>query len=132
MYDLITPGDIIESETADEFYFVRVIPGNRGLPNAFEKKITVINDDLNQLDILISDVLGFSNETRVPCEIIIYTFSHLIHTHGWRRVYGFITSKTPLLKSSMVEMTGFYSPASHENSSDIVTFETIADRILNQ
>lgn len=132
LYDLITPEDIIESETEDELYFVRIVPGNRGLPNAFEKKVSTINDDMNRLDILINDVLSFSKETRVPCEIILYTFSHLIHTHGWRRIYAFVTSKTPLLKSSMVELTGFYSPASHENASDIVKFETIADRILTQ
>lgn len=131
MYDMIIPGDIIKSETVDELYFVRVVPGNRGLPNAFEEKIISINDDLNQLDILFSDVLKFSTETRVPCDIIVYTFSHLIHTHGWKRVYSFITSKNPLLKASMVELTGFYSPASHMDSSEIITFETIADRIIN-
>lgn len=131
LYDMITPGDILESETADELYFVRVVPGNRGLPNAFEEKIVSINDDMNQLDILFTDILSFSAESRVPCDIIVYTFSHLIHTHGWKRVYTFVTSKNPLLKSSLVELTGFYSPTAHKDSSEIITFETLADRIIN-
>ena len=91
-----------------------------------------INDDLNQLDLLLSDVIKFSVERKVPCDIILYSFSHLIHTHGARRIYSFITTKIPLIKASQVILTFFYYPNSHEKESDIVIFEKLADSIITQ
>ena len=131
MYDLITADDISNSDVSDELYLVRVLPGNRSLLKTFEDRITSINDDPNQIDILFSDVVSYSNERRIPCEIILYTLSHLIHAHGWRRVYSFITSKNPVIKSSQVQFTCFYDPRSHEDASEIIKFEDLADSLVS-
>lgn len=131
MYDLITPDDIINKDAVDELYFVRVLPGNRSILRTFEDRIMSINDDLNQIDILFSDVISYSKERKIPCEIILYTLSHLIHIHGWRRVYSFITSKNPVIKSSQVLFTCFYDSRSHEDRSDIIKFENLADSVVS-
>jgi hypothetical protein len=131
MYDLITSDDIYNKDVAEEMYLVRVLPGNRSIFKTFEDRIMSINDDLNQIEILFSDVIGFSNERMIPCEIILYTLSHLIHTHGWRRVYSFITSKNPVIKSSQVQFTCFYDPRSHEDESEIIKFENLADSVVS-
>ena len=132
LYDLITNKSIIRFEENDNLYLVRVLPGTRSILNTFEERIMSINDDLNQLDLLFSDVIKFSTERKVPCEMILYSFSHLIHTHGWRRIYSFITTKIPLIKASQVTLTCFYYPSSHEKESDIVIFEKLADSIITQ
>jgi len=130
MYDLITTEDVYNGDTAEEVYFVRVLPGNRSTLRTFEDRIMSINDDINHIDILFSDVVSFSNERKIPCEIILYTLSHLIHTHGWRRVYSFITSKNPVIKSSQVQFTCFYDPRSHEEKSEVIKFESLADSVV--
>ena len=131
IYDLITPKEIFEQNTEENLYFVRVLSGSRSSLNTFEEKIMSINDDLNLLDILFTDVINYSNEKKIPCEIILYTLSHLIHTHGWRRVYSFMTSKNPVLKSSQVQLTCFYDKKSHEVESDIIKFERLADSVMS-
>ena len=131
MYDLITPDDIYNKGAVDELYFVRVLPGSRSSLRTFEDRIMSINDDLNQIDILFSDVVSYSNERTIPCEIILYTLSHLIHIHGWRRVYSFITSKNPVIKSSQVQFTCFYDSRSHEDESEIIKFESLADSVVS-
>jgi hypothetical protein len=131
MYDLITPDDVYNKDTVDQLYFVRVLPGNRSILRTFEDRIMSINDDLNQIDILFSDVISYNNERTVPCEIVLYTLSHLIHTHGWRRVYSFITSKNPLIKSNQVQFTCFYDSRSHEDKSEIIKFENLADSVVS-
>jgi hypothetical protein len=131
MYDLITPDDIHNKDAADELYLVRVLPGNRSILRTFEDRITSINDDPNQIDILFTDVISYSKESMIPCEIILYTLSDLIHTHGWRRIYSFITSKNPIIKSSQVQFTCFYDPRSHEDKSEIIKFENLADSVVS-
>ena len=130
LYDLITYTNLAYFEENENLYIVRVLPGTRSFPNTFEERIMSINDDLNQLDLLLSDVIKFSTERKVPCDIILYSFSHLIHTHGARRIYSFITTKIPLIKASHVTLTFFYYPSSHEKESDIVIFEKLADSII--
>jgi len=132
IYDLITPADIRNGEIEEELYFVRILAGNRGPLKTFEEKIITIDDDMNQVDILFNDIISYSNERNVPCEIILYSLSHMIHTHGWRRIYSFMTSKIPVLKSSQVQFLSFYYPETHENISDILKFEKIADNVIKQ
>jgi hypothetical protein len=130
-YDLISPHQLksigIES---DEVYIVRMVPGGRDTNTVFNQPMLTINDDINALDILLTDIIGFSNEKRIRCEIIIYTFSSMIHTHGWKRVYSLMISKLPILKSSMVQLSGIYYPESHVRE-DVLKFEKMTDKILD-
>ena len=131
LYDMIMPTDIGD-EQAENLYFVRVIQGGRGSLNTFEERIMVMNDDPNQLDILFTDIINFSKNNYVPCEILLYNLSQMILTHGWRRVYSFLISNLSQLKSSNVNFTCFYYPETHENPADIKIFERMADAIVTQ
>ena len=130
MYDLITPADIRNGVIEEELYFVRILTGNRGSLKTFEEKIITIDDDINKVDILFTDIINHSNERNVPYEIILVSLSHMIHTHVWKRVYSFITSKIPVLKSSQVQFINFYYPDTHESTSEILKFEKIADKVI--
>ncbi len=130
-YDLISPHDLISRGISEnQVYLVRMVPGGRDVNTVFEQPVLTINDDVNELDLLFSDIIGFSNDRRITCEIILYTFSSVVHTHGWKRVYSFLISKLPQLKSSIVHLSVFYYPETH-NTEDVLKFEKMADQIIN-
>jgi hypothetical protein len=126
-YDLITPNDI---SLQDDFYFVRVQLGSRGIAKAFEDKVITINDDLTQIDLLFSDIIKLSTERQISCELILNSLSTIIHTHGWKRMYSFMTSMIPSIRNSNVNLTMFYYPETHEKRADIVKFEIMANRVI--
>jgi len=126
-YDLITPKDISLNEDS---YFVRVQLGSRGIAKAFEDKVITINDDLTQIDLLFSDIIKLSTERQISCELILNSMSTIIHTHGWRRMYSFMTSMIPSIKNSSVNLMMFYCPEAHENRAEIVKFEVMADNVF--
>lgn len=130
LYDQITSSDIIDDATRDNFYLIRMANGYRRNFTVFEEPVTSINEDIQLLDILIRDIIEFSDKNYVPCEIILYTLSQLIITHGAKRMYSFITSKISELKSSQVSLTTFYSLESHEKQAEIKMFERLADSII--
>lgn len=129
-YDLITPRDLSMSEENEDTYFVRIQTGSKSMPSPFEEKVMTIGDDLSQLDLLFSDIIKLSSERQIGSEIIIYSLSTVIHTHGWKRLYTFLTAKIPLIKSSIVHLTCFYYPETHETGADISKFEMMADKII--
>jgi len=131
VYDMITSREVI-SESIEDVYFVRVLQGSRASVRTFEESVMTIDDDINQLDLLFSDILNFSGQNGIPCEVVVYSISHIIHTHGWRRVYAFIISKMQFIKASKVSLACFYYPDTHENPSDISKFETLADKVVDR
>lgn len=130
MYDMITPSDFRNESIKNELYFIRVIQGNPSSKLRFSEGIMKVGEDLNKIDLLISDIFNFSNQNRLPCEVIIYTLSHLVHTHGWKRIYSYFTSKMPLIKANKIKFLCFYYPETHQTRSDISKFETMADEII--
>jgi hypothetical protein len=129
-YDLISPADMLDSTGEDSnMYFVRMIQGEKSVFHDFGERIIVINDDLNDLDILFTDIINFANEHKITAQIILYNLSALIHTHGWKRVYTFLLSKISLLKESNVYLYSLYYPKTHEVESDIAKFEKLADLV---
>ena len=131
-YDLITPNDISFNENTEDSYFVRVQLGSRGVVKAFEDKVITINDDLTQIDLLFSDIIKLSTERQISCELILNSLSTIIHTHGWKRMYSFMTSMIPSIKNSSVNLTMFYYPETHETRANIVKFEIMADNVIQK
>lgn len=130
-YDLVSPHDLISRGVSEnEVYIVRMVPGGRDANVVFEQPILTINDNVNDLDMIFTDIINFSNDRRIQCEIILYTLSSVIHTHGWKRVYSFFIAKLPQLKNSMVHLTAFYYPETHSED-EISKFERMADQIIN-
>jgi len=130
-YDLIAPSDM-KTNGFDErnLYFVRMLPGVRGSFAVFKEHIITMGDDLCQFDILLSDIINFSKDRKINCEIILYNLSAMIHMHGWQRVYSLLISKMPQLKASSVHLYAFYYPETHEEKANISKFEKLADRVL--
>ncbi len=131
LYDQITSKDIIDKDTQDNLYLVRMANGYHRSFVTFEEPIISFNDDIQLLDILFNDIIGFSNSNYIPCEIIIYTLSQLILTHSARRMYGFLISKMSQIKTSQVNIIGFYNFSSHENPAEIKMFESLADNVID-
>lgn len=131
-YDLITPDDISFNDDSEDSYFVRVQMGSRGAVKAFEDKVITINDDLTQIDLLFSDIIKLSTERQISCELILSSLSTIIHTHGWKRMYSFMTSMIPSIKNSSVNLTMFYYPETHETRANIVKFEIMADNVIQK
>lgn len=129
-YDLITSTEL-ESNGLEEgdLYFVRMLPKGDGTIQVIGDSVATMNDDLNQLKLLISEIIGYSKERGIRCDIIFYTMSWAIHTHGWKRVYSLLTSKMPDLKASNVHLYLFYYPETHEKT-EASKFEKMADKIL--
>jgi len=130
-YDLISPAEMMTGTSEDDnMYFVKMIQGGKSMFNSFGERIIVINDDLNDLDILFTDIINFTKERKITAQIILYNLSALIHTHGWKRVYTFLLSKISLLKESNVQLYSLYYPKTHELESEIAKFEKLADSVM--
>ena len=130
-YDLISAADLASNGIEEkDLYLVRMLTGGRGPVNVLKEHVVTINDDLNELDVFFSDIMFFSNERKISCQIIVYTISALIHTHGWKRVYSFLLSKMSQLKASNVQVYGVYYPETHTEKADIMKFEKMADKVL--
>lgn len=131
LYDVISPSDLNSIGLAEsELYLVRILPGGRSFTQVFKDNIMTINDNLTQLEILLSDIINYSNEMRIRCDIIMVTLSLAIHTHGWKRVYSLLISKMSDLKASNVHLYCFYHPETHEKKAEISKFERIADKVI--
>jgi hypothetical protein len=130
-YDLISPTDLKATDVDEEnLYIVRMVQGGKSAFDIFAEHLITINDDFNDLDILFTDILAFSSERKINCQIILYNLSSLIHTHGWKRVYTFILSKISYLKNSNVYLYALYYPRTHEVESEIAKFEQLADSVI--
>jgi hypothetical protein len=130
-YDLISLNDLKAKDIDEEnLYVVRMVQGGKSVFDIFKEHLITINDDLNDLDILFADILAFSSERKINCQIILYNLSSLIHTHGWKRVYTFLLSKISYIKNSNVYLYALYYPRTHEVASDIAKFERLADNVI--
>ncbi len=130
-YDMISPTEIQALNLEDKVFFVRMITGGRTIKNIFEENQMVIGDDLNVLDLLFSDVISYSNERLFNCDIILYSLSSLIHTHGEKRLYSFILSMITPLKASNVRLNCLFNPSTHQDETVIRRFEDIFDNVLS-
>jgi hypothetical protein len=129
-YDLISTNDLSSRKIDDKIYFVRMNAGGRSAKKIFEENLMLIDDDLNILELLFTDVVTYSNDRKLNCDITLYSISSLIHNHGWRRVYSFLLSNMTQFKSSRVRLFLFYLPETHDDESEVKKFEAIADNII--
>jgi len=130
-YDLISLNDLTSMKIDDKVYLVRMIAGARGSMNLFEENVMQIDDDLNVLELLFTDIIKYSADRKLNCDIILYSISSLIHNYGWRRVYSFLLSNMTQIKASRVRLFLFLIPETHDDSSEIKKFESVADNIVS-
>lgn len=131
LYDLITPSELRSRGLEEnDLYFVRMSPSRELKIQSIEDNTALMSDHLSQLDLLISEIIEYSEERKIRCDIILYTLTWVIHTHGWDNVYRLLISKIPELKKSNAQIYAVYYPETH-NVEEISKFERIADKILN-
>lgn len=131
LYDLITPSELRSRGLEEnDLYFVRMSPSRELKIQSIEDNTALMSDHLSQLDLLISEITEYSEERKIRCDIILYTLTWVIHTHGWDNVYRLLISKIPELKKSNTQIYAVYYPETH-NVEEISVFEKIADKILN-
>jgi hypothetical protein len=131
LYDLISLSNLTTRGLNEgDFYLVRMLPSSEQKIQSFEDNIAVMSDNLLQLEILISEIVAYSQERRIRIDFILYTLSWIIHTHGWESVFNLLTSKISNLKNSDVKFYGFYYPETHPPE-EITKFERLADKIIS-
>lgn len=131
MYDLINTSLLADSDPENDIYYVKVLQGVTKNSPVFEDQTMVLRDDMRLISLFFRDLVDYSIEKRIPCEVILYNLSTLIHSHNWRPVYGFLISATPIIKTSSVNLICIYHPESHEDDSEIKKFETLADSVIH-
>jgi hypothetical protein len=131
VYDLVSQADLQAQGALDleALYLIRVQQTSQGGSTVFSEKTMTIRDDVNELEAVFSDIINFANERKVYCQIILFNLSVLIFTHGWKRLYSFLISMMPRLKSSNVQVCFLYHPLTHSSQSEINIFESLADQI---
>ena len=130
LYDLISPLELRDLGILDDenVYLVRVLRDVKE-ETSFRRLMT-IKDDLTSLGFLLSNIIKYSQESSVNCNVIFYSLSWLIHSHDWRSVFMLVTHKAPDIKSSPIHLHIFYHPETHEDSHTISLFEKIAEEII--
>ena len=130
LYDLITPSQL-ESKGLhrDDIYLVRLMPKGDRAMQSIGDSMAVMSDELGRLQMLISEIIEYSNERKIHCNIIIYTLSWVIQTHGEEEVYSLILEKIPDLKASFVQLYYFFYPETH-GELEVAKFKRLADRII--
>lgn len=132
VYDLISINELqrrgmMENEN---LYVIRVSQSRTNMSPIFSEKVMDLYDDISELDIILKNIIEFSTQRGIHCQIILNNISMLIHTHGWKRLYSFLISNTSRIKNSNVQIYFLYIPSTHSNKPEINTITSIADRII--
>ncbi|RLI00501.1 hypothetical protein DRO30_05615 [Candidatus Bathyarchaeota archaeon] len=139
LYDIISPSELKEMRMLEDksVHVVRVLPEaekedvtSEEYSFLDEKDFSIIRDDLASLGLLLSSIVNYSRDKLIPCNIVIYSLSWLIHTHGWRSVYTLLTRKMPDIKNSQVHVYMFFYPEVHEDKTILSTFEKLAEEVI--
>ncbi len=138
LYDLISVDMLKDLEFLEhrDVHVIRILreteePRLKEEYDIFDKeKILVVKDDLTSFARLISRIVRYSQEKGLTCNIIFYSFSWLIHTHGWRNIYLLLTYKIPEIKNSNVYLHALYYPEIHEEKVTVNIFEKLAEEII--
>jgi len=131
LYDLITMSELLARGLNEgDLYFIRMFPAKELKTQTVEDNTALMSDHISQLDLLVSEIIKFSEESKIRCDIILYTLSWVIHTHGWEDVYKLLITRIPELKGSNVQLYNVYYPETH-SVEEISKFEILADNIIN-
>ena len=130
LYDLITPSQLeAKGLHRDDIYLVRLMPKGDRVMQSIGDRTAVMSDELTRIKMLISEIIEFSNERKIHCDIILYSLSWAVHTHGEEEVYSLILEKIPDLKASFVQIYCFFYPETHEEL-EVAKFKRLADKII--
>ncbi|HIH87816.1 TPA: hypothetical protein HA344_01235 [Candidatus Bathyarchaeota archaeon] len=131
-HDLISPQQIRQEHLKDQdLYIVRMVHGNLEPSSLFQDKVMSINDDLMELGILLSEVVGFSRDRRIKVNVVLYSLSTLIEIHNWKDLHKQLLTMIPRLKAARVRIDAFFYPHIHDDKVMVEVFENMADEVVN-
>jgi hypothetical protein len=131
-HDLISSQQVRQEQIKDpDLYIVRMVHGNIEASNLFQEKVMSINDDLMELGILLSEIIGFSRDKKLKVEVILYNLSTLIEVHNWKDLHKQLLTMTPRLKAAGVRINAFFYPNVHEDKVMVEVFENMVDEVVN-
>ena len=129
LYGLIPPS-LVADKDAQDFFHIDVRQGKVRAVKVLEGQNMVAADNLDELKVVLMDIIAASRETTALTEVIVYTLSYMVHTHGWNRVYSMLLSMIKSLKEGNVRLTCFYHPETHQEKTMVARLETLAEDII--
>ena len=130
--DQITQGSLKHSGLMDEasLYVIRYAYGRHKLEDVFSGHFMEISNNIDELSILITDILDFIEVNNTNTQIFFFDLSTLILQNGWKRVYTFLISLIPQLKSKKVQTFFIYTPESQKNPHETQILRHLGDQII--
>jgi hypothetical protein len=130
-HDLISPQQVRQEQINDQdLYIVRMVHGSLESSNLFQEKVMSINDDLMELGILLSEIVGFSRDKKLKVNVVLYNLTTLIEVHDWRSIHKQLLTMTPRLKAAGVRINAFFYPNVHDDKVMVEVFENMADEVI--
>jgi hypothetical protein len=131
MHDLISPQQVRQEQVNDQdLYIVRMVHGNVEASSLFQEKVMSINDDLMELGILLSEIVGFSRDKKLKVNVILYNLTTLIEVHDWKDIHKQLLTMTPRLKAAGIRINAFFYPNVHDDKVMVEVFENMADEVV--
>ena len=130
--DQITQGSLSHSGLADDeaLYIIKCAYGPHKLGQIFSGHLMEISNNIDELSILISDILEFIEANNTNTQMFLFDLSTLILQNGWRRVYTFLISLIPQLKSKRVQTFFIYTPGTQKNPPETQILRHLGDQII--
>jgi len=130
--DQITQGSLSHSGLADDeaLYIIKCAYGPHKLGQIFSGHLMEISNNIDELSILISDILEFIEANNTNTQMFLFDLSTLILQNGWRRVYTFLISLIPQLKSKRVQTFFIYTPETQKNPHETQILRHLGDQII--
>jgi hypothetical protein len=130
-HDLISPQQMRQEQVNEQdLYIVRMVHGSLETSSLFQEKVMSINDDLMELGILLSEIVGFSRDKRLTVNVILYNLTTLIEVHDWKAIHRQLLTMTPRLKAAGIRINAFFYPNVHDDKVMVEVFENMADEVV--
>jgi hypothetical protein len=128
----ITQGALKHSGLADDatLYIIRCAYGPHKLGDVFSGHFMEISNNIDELSILISDILDFIEVNNTNTQMFFFDLSTMILQNGWKRVYTFLISLIPQLKSKKVQTFFIYTPENQKNPHETQILRHLGDQII--
>jgi hypothetical protein len=131
-YNHVTDETLLKPELMDlpDLYIVEMTQKRHPLGDVFSERVMSISTDINELSLLLNDIRDFIVAHGIKSQILFYNVSTLIFMVGWKRIYTFLISLLPLLKTNEILSYFIYSPEAHERQYEVEIMRHLGDRVI--
>ncbi len=131
-YDQITDALLLKSGLMDlpDLYIVEMTQERHPIGEAFSERVMMISTEIDELSLLLYDIRDFVLAHGIKSQILFYNVSTLIFMVGWKRIYTFLISLLPQLKTNEIMSYFIYSPETHKNQYEVEIMRHLGDRVI--